>query len=72
MPRRSAKLISDMYQRALAVPEPERAAFLDRECSSDPALRIPGQVRSDASKVSDNGCVQHLEQLEWLLELIDG
>ena len=39
MPQSSAKLISDLYQRALAVPEPERAAFLDRECSSDPALR---------------------------------
>ena len=39
MPRTSANLISDLYQRALAVPEPERAAFLDRECSSDPALR---------------------------------
>ena len=35
----SANLISDLYQRALAVPEPERAAFLDRECSGDPALR---------------------------------
>ena len=39
MPRSSAKLISDLYQRALAVPAPERAAFLDRECSSDSALR---------------------------------
>ena len=39
MPRTSANLISDLYQRALAVPEPERAAFLDRECSGEPALR---------------------------------
>jgi serine/threonine protein kinase/Tol biopolymer transport system component len=39
MPRTSAKLISDLYQRALAVPEPERAAFLDRECSGEAALR---------------------------------
>jgi serine/threonine protein kinase len=39
MPRTSANLISDLYQRALAVPEPERAAFLDRECSGDTALR---------------------------------
>ena len=38
MPRSSAKLISDLYQRALAVPEPERAAFLDRECSGNPAV----------------------------------
>ena len=39
MPRTSANLISDLYQRALAVPEPERPAFLDRECSGDPAVR---------------------------------
>jgi serine/threonine protein kinase len=39
MPQTSAKLISDLYQRTLAVPEAERAAFLDRECSGDAALR---------------------------------
>ena len=39
MPPTPANLISDLYQRALTVPEAERSAFLDQECSGDATLR---------------------------------
>lgn len=39
-PHARSRQISDLYQRALAVPESERDVFLNRECREDEALRL--------------------------------
>ena len=56
MPQSSAKLISDLYQRALAVPGAGTGRFLDRECSGNPARprrgRLAAAVRASVRTVS--------------------